>query len=134
MIGYLSQELNMYPSLTVRDFVGYMAEIKGVKNQKKVMQILEQVDMAQFANRKISQLSGGMKRRVGIAQALIGDPRILIVDEPTAGLDPEERVRFRGVLSRFAKDGKCVLLSTHIVEDVYQLCEQLAVLRKGKNH
>ncbi len=124
----------MYPSLTVRDFVGYMAEIKGVKNQKKVMQILEQVDMAQFANRKISQLSGGMKRRVGIAQALIGDPRILIVDEPTAGLDPEERVRFRGVLSRFAKDGKCVLLSTHIVEDVYQLCEQLAVLRKGKNH
>ena len=90
--------------------------------------------MAQFANRKISQLSGGMKRRVGIAQALIGDPRILIVDEPTAGLDPEERVRFRGVLSRFAKDGKCVLLSTHIVEDVYQLCEQLAVLRKGKNH
>ena len=124
----------MYPSLTVRDFVGYMAEIKGVKNQKKVMQILEQVDMAQFANREISQLSGGMKRRVGIAQALIGDPRILIVDEPTAGLDPEERVRFRGVLSRFAKDGKCVLLSTHIVEDVYQLCEQLAVLRKGKNH
>ena len=124
----------MYPSLTVRDFVGYMAEIKGVKNQKKVMQILEQVDMAQFANRKISQLSGGMKRRVGIAQALIGDPRILIVDEPTAGLDPEERVRFRGVLSRFAKDGKCVLLSTHIVEDVYQLCEQLAVFRKGKNH
>lgn len=131
LIGYLPQELNMYPSLTVRDFVGYMAEIKGVKNQKKVMQILEQVDMAQFANRKISQLSGGMKRRVGIAQALIGDPRILIVDEPTAGLDPEERVRFRGVLSRFAKDGKCVLLSTHIVEDVYQLCEQLAVLRKG---
>ena len=109
----------------MRDFVGYMAELKGVKSQKKVMQILEQVDMAQFANRKISQLSGGMKRRVGIAQALIGDPRILIVDEPTAGLDPEERVRFRGVLSRFAKDGKCVLLSTHIVEDVYQLCQEL---------
>lgn len=131
LIGYLPQELSMYHSLTVRDFVSYMAEIKGVKNPKKVMQILEQVDMAQFANRKISQLSGGMKRRVGIAQALIGDPHILIVDEPTAGLDPEERVRFRGVLSRFAKDGKCVLLSTHIVEDVYQLCEQLAVLRKG---
>ena len=87
--------------------------------------------MAQFAKRRISQLSGGMKRRVGIAAALVGDPRVLIVDEPTAGLDPEERVRFRGVLSRFAKDGKCVLLSTHIVEDVYQLCEQLAVLRKG---
>lgn len=111
LIGYLPQELNMYPSLTVRDFVSYMAEIKGVKNPKKVMQILEQVDMAQFANRKISQLSGGMKRRVGIAQALIGDPRILIVDEPTAGLDPEERVRFRGVLSRFAKDGRFIWLS-----------------------
>ena len=131
MIGYLPQELNMYPSLSVRDFVSYMAEHKGVKSKKKVMEVLEQVDMASFARRRISQLSGGMKRRVGIAQALIGDPRILIVDEPTAGLDPEERVRFRGVLSRFAKDGKCVLLSTHIVEDVYQLCEQLAVLRKG---
>ena len=121
----------MYPSLTVRDFVSYMAELKGIKSKRKVAEVLEQVDMAQFSNRRISQLSGGMKRRVGIAQALIGDPRILIVDEPTAGLDPEERVRFRGVLSRFAKDGRCVLLSTHIVEDVYQLCEQLAVLRKG---
>ena len=131
LIGYLPQELNMYPSLTVRDFVSYMAELKGIKSKRKVAEVLEQVDMAQFSNRRISQLSGGMKRRVGIAQALIGDPRILIVDEPTAGLDPEERVRFRGVLSRFAKDGRCVLLSTHIVEDVYQLCEQLAVLRKG---
>lgn len=131
LIGYLPQELNMYPSLSVQDFVSYMAELKGVKNPLKVMDILEQVDMAQYAKRQISQLSGGMKRRVGIAQALIGDPHILIVDEPTAGLDPEERVRFRGVLSKFAKDGKCVLLSTHIVEDVYQLCEQLAVLRKG---
>ena len=131
LLGYLPQELNMYPSLTVRDFVSYMAELKGIKSKRKVAEVLEQVDMAQFANRRISQLSGGMKRRVGIAQALIGDPRILIVDEPTAGLDPEERVRFRGVLSRFAKDGRCVLLSTHIVEDVYQLCEQLAVLRKG---
>ena len=131
LIGYLPQELNMYPSLSVADFVGYMAELKGIKNKKEVMKVLEQVDMAKYATRRISQLSGGMKRRVGIASALVGDPHILIVDEPTAGLDPEERVRFRGVLSRFAKDGKCVLLSTHIVEDVYQLCEQLAVLRKG---
>ena len=121
----------MYTSLSVLDFVGYMAELRGIKSKKKVMDALEQVDMAQFAKRRISQLSGGMKRRVGIAAALVGDPRVLIVDEPTAGLDPEERVRFRGVLSRFAKDGKCVLLSTHIVEDIYQLCEQLAVLRKG---
>ena len=125
LIGYLPQELNMYPSLSVVDFVSYMAELKGVKSKKLVMDVLERVDMAQFAKRRISQLSGGMKRRVGIASALVGDPCLLIVDEPTAGLDPEERVRFRGVLSRFAKDGKCVLLSTHIVEDVYQLCERL---------
>lgn len=131
LIGYLPQELNMYPSLSVLDFVSYMAELRDIRDKKKIMNVLEQVDMAQFAKRRISQLSGGMKRRVGIAAALVGDPRVLIVDEPTAGLDPEERVRFRGVLSRFAKDGKCVLLSTHIVEDVYQLCEQLAVLRKG---
>lgn len=132
MIGYLPQELNMYPSLSVFDFVSYMASLKGIKDQKQIKTVLEQVDMAQYAARRIGQLSGGMKRRVGIAQALVGNPQILIVDEPTAGLDPEERVRFRGVLSRFAKDGKCVLLSTHIVEDIYQLCEQLAVLRKGK--
>lgn len=131
LIGYLPQELSMYPSLSVFDFVSYMAALKGIKDKKQVIGVLEQVDMAQFSKRRISQLSGGMKRRVGIAQALVGDPQVLIVDEPTAGLDPEERVRFRGVLSRFAKDGKCVLLSTHIVEDVYQLCEQLAVLRKG---
>lgn len=131
LIGYLPQELNLYPTLSAGEFVGYMAELKGIKSKKKVLDVLEQVDMARFAKRRISQLSGGMKRRVGIASALVGDPHVLIVDEPTAGLDPEERVRFRGILSRFAKDGKCVLLSTHIVEDVYQLCERLAVLRKG---
>lgn len=131
LIGYLPQELNMYPSLNVFDFVSYMASLKGIKDQKRITEILEQVDMMQFAKRRISQLSGGMKRRVGIAQALVGNPQVLVVDEPTAGLDPEERVRFRGVLSRFAQDGKCVLLSTHIVEDVYQICENLAVLRKG---
>ncbi len=131
-IGYLPQELSMYPSLSVFDFVRYMAQLKGVHSPADVTRVLEQVDMQEFSNRKIGQLSGGMKRRVGIAQALIGNPQILIVDEPTAGLDPEERVRFRGVLSRFAKDGKTVLLSTHIVEDVYQLCDELAVLRKGR--
>ena len=107
LIGYLPQEINMYPSLTVFDFVSYMASLKGIKNQKQIMEVLEQVDMIQFSKRRISQLSGGMKRRVGIAQALVGNPKVLIVDEPTAGLDPEERVRFRGVLSRFAQDGKC---------------------------
>ena len=128
-IGYLPQELAMYPS--VFDFVNYMAELKGISDKNAVEYALKQVEMLEYSKRKIGQLSGGMKRRVGIAQALVGDPQILIVDEPTAGLDPEERVRFRGVLSRFAKDGKTVLLSTHIVEDVYQICEELAVLRKG---
>ncbi len=132
LIGYLPQELTMYPTLTVFDFVSYMASLKGVRDKKRIMNVLEEVDMAQFSNQKIGRLSGGMKRRVGIAQALVGDPQILIVDEPTAGLDPEERVRFQGVLSRFAKDGKCVLLSTHIVEDVYRICERLAVLRNGR--
>ena len=131
-IGYLPQELTMYPNLSVFDFVSYMAELKGFRNKNTVMDALEQVDMLTFSKRKIGSLSGGMKRRVGIAQALCGSPRLLIVDEPTAGLDPEERVRFRNVLSRFAKDGKTVLLSTHIVGDVCQVCRELAVLREGK--
>lgn len=131
-IGYLPQELSMYPNLSVFDFVSYIAGLKGIREKAKVQNALDQVDMQDFSRRKIGQLSGGMKRRVGIAQALVGDPQVLIVDEPTAGLDPEERVRFRSVLSRFAKDGRTVLLSTHLVEDVYQLSERLAVLRKGK--
>ncbi len=123
--------LGRSPGVQPLDFVNYMAELKGISDKNAVKYALKQVEMLEYSKRKIGQLSGGMKRRVGIAQALVGDPQILIVDEPTAGLDPEERVRFRGVLSRFAKDGKTVLLSTHIVEDVYQICEELAVLRKG---
>lgn len=122
----------MYPSLSVFDFVNYMAELKGVHDKKAVNEILEQVEMLEFSKRKIKQLSGGMKRRVGIAQALIGNPPILVVDEPTAGLDPEERVRLHGLLSRYAREGRTVLLSTHIVEDVHRLCGELAVLRKGR--
>ena len=131
-IGYLPQELAMYPSLSVFDFVNYMAELKGVHDKKAVCKVLEEVEMLECSKRKIKQLSGGMKRRVGIAQALIGSPQVLVVDEPTAGLDPEERVRFRGLLSRYAREGRTVLLSTHIVEDVHQLCGELAVLRKGR--
>ena len=102
----------MYPSLSAFDFVNYMAELKGVHDRKAVNKALEQVEMLKFSKRKIGQLSGGMKRRVGIAQALVGDPKVLVVDEPTVGLDPRgTRVRFRGVLSRFAKDGRTVLLS-----------------------
>ena len=132
IIGYLPQELVMYPSLSVFDFVNYMAELKGIYDKKAVQEVLEQVELSAFSKRKIKQLSGGMKRRVGIAQALVGSPRILVVDEPTAGLDPEERVRFRGLLSRYAREGRTVLLSTHIVEDVHQLCGELAVLRNGR--
>lgn len=131
-IGYLPQELAMYPSLSVFDFVNYMAELKGIHDKKAVCKVLEEVEMLECSKRKIRQLSGGMKRRVGIAQALIGSPQVLVVDEPTAGLDPEERVRFRGLLSRYAREGRTVLLSTHIVEDVHQLCGELAVLRKGR--
>ena len=130
-IGYLPQSLPMYPNLTVWDFVCYMGALKGIRGKKQVEQVLAQVDMLEFAKRKIGRLSGGMRRRVGIAQALLGEPRVLVVDEPTAGLDPEERVRFRGVLSQYAQHGRTVLLSTHIVEDIHQLCENLAVLRKG---
>lgn len=132
IIGYLPQELNMYPTLSAYDFVSYMAVLKGISSKTEVLKVLEQVDMLEFKKRKIGQLSGGMKRRIGIAQAIVGNPRVLIVDEPTAGLDPTERVRFRGVLSRYAKDGNTVILSTHIVEDVYQICEKIAILRKGK--
>lgn len=131
-IGYLPQELTMYPSLSVFDFVKYMAQLKGVYDKKAVAGVLEQVEMWEFSKRKIGQLSGGMKRRVGIAQALVGEPEVLVVDEPTAGLDPQERVRFRGVLSRYARGGKTVVLSTHIVEDVCRICEELAVLRNGR--
>ena len=131
-VGYLPQELAMYPSLSVWDFVNYMAQIKGIRDKKAVSAVLEEVEMLEFSRRRIGQLSGGMKRRVGIAQALIGNPPILVVDEPTAGLDPEERVRFRGLLSRYASEGRTVLLSTHIVEDIHQLCGELAVLRKGR--
>lgn len=131
-IGYLPQELAMYNDLSAYDFVVYMARLKGIRDDKAALQMLEDVGMSEYKDRKIGQLSGGMKRRVGIVQALVGNPRIVIVDEPTAGLDPEERVRFRGILSRYAKTDRTIILSTHIVEDIYQLCEQVAVLRSGK--
>lgn len=131
-IGYLPQELTMYDNLSVYDFVVYMARLEGIRDDKAALKMLEDVGMIEYKDRKIGQLSGGMKRRVGIAQALVGNPCIVIVDEPTAGLDPEERVRFRGILSRYAKSDRTILLSTHIVEDIYQLCEQIAVLREGR--
>jgi ABC-2 type transport system ATP-binding protein len=131
-IGYLPQELAMYSSLSAYDFVNYMAKLKGIHDTSEVKNVLEQVDMLEFSKRRIGELSGGMKRRIGIAQALVGNPQILVLDEPTAGLDPEERVRFRALLTRFVRDGRAVLLSTHIIDELHQLCEDLAILRKGR--
>lgn len=134
-LGYLPQELGLYPDLTARQFVDYMAILKGVEPEKarkeRVQQVLAMVSLNEVADRKIKGFSGGMKRRVGIAQALVNDPQILIVDEPTAGLDPEERIRFRNLLVDLAAD-RVVLLSTHIVEDIGQTCNSMAVLDKGR--
>ncbi len=134
MLGYLPQELGMYPELTATQFVDYMAILKGIDDpeirRQKVESVLEMVGLSQEAGRKIKGFSGGMKRRVGIAQALVNDPRLLIVDEPTAGLDPEERIRFRNLLVNLAAE-RIVILSTHIVEDIGQTCQDMAVLSHG---
>lgn len=134
MLGYLPQELGMYTDLSAEQFVDYMAILKGMDNPRKrsqrVAEVLELVGLRDVSNRKIKSFSGGMKRRVGIAQALVNDPKMLIVDEPTAGLDPEERIRFRNLLVNLATD-RVVLLSTHIVEDIGQTCRDLAILAKG---
>lgn len=135
MLGYLPQELGMYPELSAQQFVDYMAILKGLddpqKRRQRVELVLDMVGLSQEARRKIKTFSGGMKRRVGIAQALVNDPKLLIVDEPTAGLDPEERIRFRNLLVRLASD-RTIILSTHIVEDIGQTCRDMAVLAQGK--
>jgi ABC-2 type transport system ATP-binding protein len=133
-LGYLPQELGLYPNLTAAEFLDYIAILKGVTDTKRrreqVAEVLEAVRLSDVAKRQMRTFSGGMKRRVGIAQALLGSPRLLIVDEPTAGLDPEERVRLRNLLSDMA--ARCtVILSTHIVEDISQSCNSLAVIAKG---
>ena len=134
-LGYLPQELGMYPELTAMQFVDYMAILKGLDDprlrKQRVEKVMEMVGLCDAAGRKIKGFSGGMKRRVGIAQALVNDPRLLIVDEPTAGLDPEERIRFRNLLVNLAAD-RTVLLSTHIVEDIGQTCRDLAVIARGQ--
>ncbi|GCE23528.1 ABC transporter ATP-binding protein [Dictyobacter kobayashii] len=135
LLGYLPQELGMYPDLSAREFLDYVAILKGLANrrarQARVDELLELVALQQVAGRKIKTFSGGMKRRVGIAQALLNDPQFLIVDEPTAGLDPEERIRFRNLLSDMGGN-RTVLLSTHIVEDIGQTCRNLAVMKSGR--
>ncbi|MEV6863198.1 ABC transporter ATP-binding protein [Streptosporangium subroseum] len=134
-LGYLPQELGVYPDLTARRFLDYIALLKGLDSRslrrRRIGELLETVALTEHADHKLKGFSGGMLRRVGIAQALLADPRLLIVDEPTTGLDPEERIRLRGLLTEFAGD-RTVLLSTHIVEDVAQTCRFLAVLAKGR--
>ncbi len=135
VLGYLPQELGLYPDLSAREFLDYVGILKELHDRaarrRRVEEVLDVVALSGDADRKLKTFSGGMKRRVGIAQALLSEPRVLIVDEPTVGLDPEERIRFRNLLSELGGD-RTVLLSTHIVEDVAQTCRTLAVLTGGR--
>ena len=129
-LGYLPQDFGVYDNLTATEFLTYFAALKGVRSSKRVMEMLESVNLHGVANRTVGGFSGGMKQRLGIAQALINDPELVIVDEPTAGLDPEERVRFRNVLSEIGF-GKLVILSTHIVSDIESIATEIAVMKDG---
>ena len=129
-LGYLPQDFGVYDNLTALEFLSYFAALKGVRSRARIMQMLETVNLHSVAQRQVGGFSGGMKQRLGIAQALINDPDLVIVDEPTAGLDPEERVRFRNVLSEIGF-GKLVILSTHIVSDIESIATEIAVMKDG---
>ena len=129
-LGYLPQDFGVYDNLTATEFLTYFASLKGVRSKKRIKEMLENVNLHGVANRILGGFSGGMKQRLGIAQALINEPELVIVDEPTAGLDPEERVRFRNVLSEIGF-GKLVILSTHIVSDVESVATEIAVMKDG---
>lgn len=134
MVGYLPQDFSMYRSMTVlgaMDYLGLLSDIPKEIRKERIDELLEKVNLKDNARTKIKALSGGMKRRLGIAQALLHNPQILIVDEPTIGLDPEERIRFRNLLSDFADD-RIVLLSTHIASDIESICDGVAVLNDGR--
>jgi len=134
-LGYLPQEPAFYPDLTGREFLDYMGLLKLLYDRparrRQIEALLDVVSLSADADRQVKTYSGGMKRRLGIAQALLGDPRLLVVDEPTSGLDPEERIRLRTLLTWLAKE-RVVVLSTHVVEDISQTCERLAVLDRGR--
>ena len=133
-IGYLPQELDLYPNLTVEECLEYMGELAGIEKkecQQRIKYYLEKTSLTEHRRKKIRQLSGGMKRRVGLIQALLNEPEFLIVDEPTTGLDPEERIRIRNLLVDFSEN-RTILFSTHVVEDLAATCNQLAVMKKGQ--
>ena len=130
-LGYLPQDFGVYDGLTARQFLTYFAALKGIHGRAKVAEMLELVNLHAVADRAVGGFSGGMKQRLGIAQALINDPALLIVDEPTAGLDPEERLRFRNILSDIGFD-RLVIFSTHIVSDIESIATEIAVMKSGR--
>lgn len=130
-LGYLPQDFGVYPHLTALEFLQYFAALKGVSDRQRLQQLLELVNLHEQANRPAIGFSGGMRQRLGIAQALLNDPDVLIVDEPTAGLDPEERLRFRHLLGDLGRQ-RLVIVSTHIVSDIENMATHLAVMRQGR--
>jgi ABC-type multidrug transport system ATPase subunit len=136
MLGYLPQDFGLYPTLTAWQMLDYLAKLKGVTDKKErqtlVDALLDRVNLSAERHQRLGGFSGGMRQRFGIAQALIGEPKLIIVDEPTAGLDPEERVRFHNLISETASDDTVVILSTHNVSDVSNLCSSMAIIREGK--
>ncbi len=134
LLGYMPQDYSVYPGFTANDFLNYMGTLKGIPADRlkaKIPEVLEFVNLSDVANKKVRTFSGGMKRRIGIAQAILNDPKILILDEPTAGLDPKERIRFSNILSNMAKE-KIILLSTHIVSDIEAIANRLIIINKGE--
>ena len=134
LLGYLPQDFGYYPDFTVYEYLMYIASIKGLRPpaaRTRAKELLEQVGLTKARDKKMKKLSGGMKRRAGIAQAILGDPRILILDEPTAGLDPNERIRFRNLISELAQE-RLVLLSTHIVSDIEYIAGEILLMKDGR--
>lgn len=135
LLGYLPQHFHAPGQFTGREFLHYVGSMKGLLNKKErtdqVERLLEEVNLQPHADKKVKSYSGGMKRRLGIAQALLGDPKLIILDEPTAGLDPSERIRFRNVIEKLSKH-YTIILSTHIISDIESSCERLAVLNNGE--
>ena len=133
LLGYLPQDFGYYPDFSALDFMCYLAALKGLDRRaarRRSLELLETVGLADVARQKVRTFSGGMKQRLGIAQAVLNDPAVLVLDEPTAGLDPKERVRFRNLIASFAQD-KIVILSTHIVSDVEYIADEILVMRAG---